>query len=156
MHSLNKLGGAAGWVVGQVAAHTHPRRSLSHSPRHAGGCTVRPGGHVGRLPAVRVRRSARAGRHGGSPSRRRSRRGPAGDWARWGRGPAVWSRTGGRRSGGGENVFNLFLFFCSHFCYKLLCNHQDNPAHLSLCRVLNQDSHTCALPWGWGGLCVCD
>lgn len=81
-----------------------------HSPRHARGCTVRPGGHVGRLPAVRVWRSTRARRHGGSPSRRRSRRGPTRDWARWGRGPAVWSGTGGWRSDRGENVFFSFSF----------------------------------------------
>lgn len=119
-----------------------------HSPRHARGCTVRPGGHVGRLPAVRVWRSTRARRHGGSPRRRRSRRGPTRDWARWGRGPAVWSRTGGWRSGGGENaIFFFFLFFCSHFCHNLFCRNQDNPVHLSRSPVLSPISHTCVLQY---------
>lgn len=79
-----------------------------HSPRHAGGCAVRPGGHVGRLPAVRVWRSARARGYGGSPGWRRSRWGPTRDRAcrrSWGS-PAVWSGAGGWRSGGGENIFS--------------------------------------------------
>lgn len=79
-----------------------------HSPRHAGGCAVRPGGHVGWLPAVRVWRSARARGYGGSPGWRRSRWGTTRDRAcrrSWGS-PAVWSGAGGWRSGGGENIFS--------------------------------------------------
>lgn len=67
--------------------------------RHTWGCTVRPGGHSGWWPTVRVRRSSRARRDRGTPSRRRPRWRSTRAWAGWGSwwSPAVWSWAGSWR-----------------------------------------------------------
>lgn len=75
--------------------------SCFYSPWHTGGRAVRPGGHGGRWPAVRIWRCSRARRYRGAPSRRRPRWGSTGAWASWWArwSPAIWSWTGCWRPG---------------------------------------------------------
>lgn len=95
-----------------------------HSPGHTWGCAVRPGGHGGRRPAVRVRGSARARRNRGSPGRRRPRRRPTRAWAAWRSwwSPAVRGWTGGWRPGGeGRKTLKSGAWKVIPVIYQELC-----------------------------------
>lgn len=126
---LSVLGTFSTSMLAGKGLRTLKRVSWFHSPGHTWGCAVRPGGHGGWRPTVRVRRSSRARWDRWSPSRRRWR--PTGAWTgrRSRRSPAVWSWTGGWRPGGeakilivskGNRIIEIIQPVCSHQLYLQL------------------------------------